>query len=119
MPVFERVRVCAALEVETFNDPNVRELGASEATGAPPLPDSAIDCGLPVASSVMLIDADRTPPAVGVNDGVIEQFAPDATVDPQVLACEKSPVLVPATAILEIFKVALPVFVSRTEEQAT
>ena len=79
-----------------------------------PLPDSAADCGLPVALSVTVRTPERDPVAVGVKSTTIEQEAPAATLDPQVLFCEKSPPLVPRTAILETVTAEVPELVSVT-----
>ena len=59
-------------------------------------------------------DAVRVPVAVGLKVTLIVQFAPAATLVPQVFVCEKSPLFVPAIAMPEPLKVsvALPVFVS-------
>lgn len=66
--------------------------------------------------SVMDTDAERAPVAVGLKVTLIVQFAPAATLAPQVLFCEKSPLFVPAMVMPEPLKVrvALPVFVRVT-----
>ena len=56
----------------------------------------------------------RAPVAVGVKVTLIVQFAPAATLEPQLLVCAKSPRLVPPIAMLLIVKGPLPVFVSVT-----
>jgi hypothetical protein len=58
-----------------------------------------------------VIVARRVPVAVGVNVTLIVQFDPAATIDPQLLVCEKSPAFVPETDILGTFISAFPVFV--------
>src|SRR5229473_2781047 len=78
-------------------------------TGAVPVPVSDTLCGLPEASSAIVTLADRFPVAVGLNLTLMEQFALAATLPPHVLVCEKSPALVPVTAMLEIVNVAVPV----------
>jgi hypothetical protein len=61
-------------------------------------------------------EAVRLPVAVGLKVTLIVQFAPAATLAPQVFVCEKSPLFVPVMAIPEPLKVrvALPVFVKVT-----
>src|SRR5436305_13109813 len=51
----------------------------------PPFPASPMTCGELWALSVILIAAARVQPAEGVNVAVIVQFAPTATLLPQVL----------------------------------
>jgi hypothetical protein len=48
------------------------------------VPDSDIDCGLPLALSVMLSEATRVPVAEGVNKIAIVQLPPAGTEAPQV-----------------------------------
>lgn len=50
----------------------------------------------------------RVPLADGVNFTLIEQLAPPARLEPQVLVCEKSPLFAPVIAMLEIFSCVLP-----------
>ena len=47
-----------------------------------PLPVRLIDCGLPAALSVTVIDPVRVPGAVGVNVTSMVQLAPGFTVPP-------------------------------------
>ena len=75
-----------------------------------PVPVSAIDCGLPTALSVIITLPVRVPTAVGVKVTEIVHLAPAITALPQVLVSLKSPL----AAILEMFRVAVPVFVSVT-----
>jgi hypothetical protein len=56
-----------------------------------PVPVSAIDCGLPLAASVIEMEAARAPPAVGVNVTLIVHIPPPATDAPQVFVSAKSP----------------------------
>src|SRR5271157_3910538 len=91
------------------------ELGAVSAKAAPPIPDSATTCGLPVALSVMLKEPARLPLAVGENDTLMVQLWPTLRVfsrAPQVSVSVKS-LLVPAE-IFVIFNVAVPVLVTVT-----
>jgi hypothetical protein len=80
-----------------------------------PVPLSPIDCGLPVALSVIEIEAVRAPPAVGVKVADTEQFAPAASVAGlagQVFAdMAKSPGLAPASTKPAKLIGLLPVFV--------
>jgi len=83
-------------------------------TSCVPEPERATDCGLPLALSVMLRVAVRAPLATGVNKTAMVQLLPAATEDPQVSTSEKSPGSVPAKAIPETVKVALPVLLKVT-----
>ena len=67
-------------------------------------------CGEPVALSLMLIDADRGPDAVGVKVTEIVQLAPAATLLPHVLVWWKSDALVPVTPTPVMDSAALPEF---------
>ena len=79
-----------------------------------PVPERLTACGLPLALSVMLSEAVRLPEAEGVKVTLIVQLAPAATELPHVLVRAKSPALVPATAMLVMLKVALPVLLRVT-----
>lgn len=92
--------------------PKLRFAALRLATGAEPVPPKATMCGLPVALSLMAIEAKRLPSAAGVNVTSITQFAPAATEDPQVFVWEKSPTLAPVTARLVIAKAALPMLLT-------
>jgi hypothetical protein len=59
-----------------------------------PVPVSDTLCGLPDALSVTVIEPERVPVAVGVKVTLIKQFAPAASVVPQLFACAKSLLLV-------------------------
>jgi hypothetical protein len=83
-------------------------------TGSLPVPVRPTVCGLPAALSVRVTAALPVPVAVGVNVTLMLQFAPAATLVPQLFDWLKSPLLAPVTAMLLIVKVALPVFVSVT-----
>lgn len=90
-----------------------------DATGesAAPVPVSATTCGLLPASSVKVTEALRVPVAVGEKMTATVQFAPAVSVEVlagQLLVCEKSPLFVPVTAMLEIVSAAFPVFVKVT-----
>ena len=71
-----------------------------------PVPVRPSDCGLVLASSDTFREAERDPPAVGVNTTLTEQLAFGASVDPQVEAdWEKSPGLEPAIMMPEMLSV--------------
>jgi hypothetical protein len=91
LPVLVSVTICAALVVFTCWLANVKfdddrlTVGAGTAV---PVPLSVIECGLPVALSVMDTVAVRVPSAVGVNVTLIVQFPLfPATELPHVLVC--------------------------------
>jgi hypothetical protein len=79
-----------------------------------PVPLKLIDWGLPLALSTMLTAALRDPVALGENVTLIEQFAPDETLLPQVFVWAKSPEFVPVRPTLVTLRAALPVFDSVT-----
>jgi hypothetical protein len=76
-----------------------------ENVDAAPTPESAIVCGLPAALSVMVIDPNKLPEALGVKVTLIVQELPAATLVPQLLICAKFPDCV----TLEITSGALPI----------
>lgn len=81
---------------------------------AVPVPVNETNWGVPGALSAMLMEAERPRMACGVKVTVIEQVPSAATEVPHVLVCAKSPTFAPVIKILEIFRVALPVFVRVT-----
>ncbi len=56
-----------------------------------PVPVRVIDCGLPLAASVIEMDAARAPPAVGVNVMLMLHIALAANEAPQLFVSAKSP----------------------------
>jgi hypothetical protein len=116
VPVLVRVTLCAALVVVMSWPAKVRLAGESETTGTTPVPVSGILCGLPEALSVTESEAFRAPVADGLKVTLIVQFAPAATLEPQVLVSVKSPLFAPPMAMPEplMLNVAVPVFVSVT-----
>src|SRR5271165_252682 len=89
-PVFVTVTLCVALGDPEIVAANVRVF--TESVSAPtvwPVPASATECGLPVASSVTTRDAERAPTAPGVIVTLNVQLAEAARVSPQVLVCAK------------------------------
>ena len=77
-----------------------------------PVPERLTVCGLPLALSVMVTEAVRLPLAEGMNVTLIVQLAPAATLAPQLLVCAKSLELAPVSAMLVMFSVVPPLFVS-------
>ena len=87
-------------------------MGASPTPGAVPVPDSGTDCGLPVASSVMVTAADLAPANVGEKVTLMVQLVLTARVAAQVCVTANCTVSVPVIKILAIFRTAVPVLVS-------
>ncbi len=75
-----------------------------------PVPVSATVCGLPTALSVMVTAPVLVPLAVGLKVTLRVQLALAATLEPQVLLWEKSPLAL----MLVMLRVALPVLLSVT-----
>ena len=73
-----------------------------------PVPARLAVWGLPEALSLTESVAVRVPEAVGVKVTSIVQLDPAATLEPQLLLCEKSPLFEPVIAILEIVSAAEP-----------
>ena len=115
VPVLVITTVCDALSVATSVEGNVRLL-ADRVTGAfSPVPLSAIVCGEPFALSVMVTAAIAAPLAVGAKCPWMEQFAPTASIVPQLLANKNSVAFVPVTAMLVNVSAAVPLLVSVTD----
>jgi ABC-type sulfate transport system permease component len=89
-------------EVEEF-------CGASKVKSRP-VPERGTVCGLPTALSVMVRLPVLVPVAVGLKVTLMVQLALAATLEPQVLVWEKSPLGV----MLVMLRVALPVLLSVT-----
>src|SRR5437868_14330879 len=87
---------CGVLLEPTFCDPNVKLLGVTVNCGGleAPVPVSDTFCGLLEAESVRVSVPVRVPPAVGVKVTLTVQLAPAARLLPQLLLCEKSPLVV-------------------------
>ena len=94
-----RVTACAALVVPTFWLLNVSEVG-ERLGSAVPVPERLAVWGLLLASSVTVKVPLRVPVAVGAKVTLIVQFAPAATLLPQLFVCPKSPLLVPVMVML-------------------
>ena len=73
-----------------------------------PVPVNATVSGLVRSESATLSVALRVNLALGAKLMLIVQFAPDASVDPQVLVCKKSPGFVPTSEMDVIVKVPGP-----------
>jgi hypothetical protein len=114
LPALFRLTANGELVVSTGSFPKVRLVGDRLTMGGTPVPMRLTVCGLPLELSVRLTAAARDPLAVGLNVTLIEHLAPAATLDPQPLVCAKSPGLAPVSAMLEMLKAAVPVFVSVT-----
>jgi hypothetical protein len=80
-----------------------------------PVPLSAIDCGEPVASSVMVIDADNGPCTAGTKRALIVQLPPAASEVPQVFEVRKSAGFAPVNAMLEMARGTVLVLVNVTD----
>ncbi len=112
---FDSVAVCDALLLPTVVEANVSVVGLAVTLPVLPgaKPVSVTTCGLFVAESVKLSVADRFPDSVGANATLAVQLAEAASVVPHVLEeILKSPGFVPPSAILLMFKVVVPLFVS-------
>jgi hypothetical protein len=84
LPPLVRVAVRTPLVVLTDWLLNGRLLGDRLTVAEVPVPLRLRDCGLPLALSVKLTEADRLPLAVGSNVTLTVQLAPAATELPQV-----------------------------------
>jgi hypothetical protein len=82
------VTVCAVVYVPAAT---LKVGVAAAGVAAVPVPLSATVCGDPLALSVRVNVPGRVPLAVGANVTEIVQFAPAATLDPQLLVSPKSP----------------------------
>jgi hypothetical protein len=83
----------------------VSEAGERLTTGALPVPVRLTVWVAGLALSVTVTTPVLVPAAVGLKETLRVQLAPAATLEPQVLVWEKSPL----TVMLEMLRVALPV----------
>src|SRR5580692_5654348 len=90
-PVLVSTTVWAALGIPTLSMPKLRLVGERPTAGAVPVPVSETVWALPLALSVIVIAPLRVPVTVGVKVTLIAQFAPAATLVPQVFVWLKSP----------------------------
>lgn len=116
-PVSVTVTVFELLVLPTLTLPKLRLVGETLTVAEPevdeaPVPERGIDCGLFVALSEIVTVPVRVPVAVGVKLTLMVQFAPAATVLPQVPVPPKakSPLIVRLLMVSE----ALPVLVRVT-----
>jgi len=109
LPVLLKVMVCEELATPTGWFPKLRLVGDRLTTGLVPVPERATACGLPEALSVIAIDAVSALATEGVKITPIAQFAPAATLVPQLLLCAKSLGFVPVSPMLLTLRAALPV----------
>lgn len=111
-PLLVSVTICAPLVVPTVWLEKIKLAGAKLTAGpaATPVPVRLTVFGLSVALSEMLRLPLRVPVAVGVKNTLTVQFAPAATLVPQLFVCVKSPLAV----ILEIVSAPLPLLVKVT-----
>jgi hypothetical protein len=81
-PLLATSTICVALVVPTVWLANVNEVGEMEIAPAcvPPVPLKVTFCGLPVALSATFNVAVRVPLALGVNNTLIWQYSPPASV---------------------------------------
>jgi hypothetical protein len=96
--------------VPTFCAGKVKEAGERVTTGAVPVPVRLMVWVAGLALSVMVTAPVLVPAAVGLKVTLRVQLAPAATLEPQVLVWEKSPLAL----MLVIVRLALPVFLSVT-----
>jgi len=111
LPVLLKERVCREPTVSMGKVPKLRLPGERTATGLAPVPERVTVCGLPPALSATFTAAVNDPMAAGVKVTLILHAAPAATLDPQLLVCEKSLGFAPARARLLMLKASLPVLV--------
>src|ERR1700742_2616834 len=114
LPVLARVTVCVGAAVPTVVLANVSVLGVNVAVGEPAVALMLTDCGVPAASSVTEMAAERAPTApVGLKVRLIVQVCPAATAV-QLLVCENCPASVPVMETPLTLRVAPPVLVRVT-----
>ena len=94
----------------TFCAGKVKEAGERLTTGAVPVPVRLMVWVAGLALSLMVTAPVRVPAAVGLKVTLRVQLAPTATLEPQVLVWEKSPL----TVMLVMLRTALPVFLRVT-----
>lgn len=116
LPVLVNVTLCDELVAPTSTLPNARLLADNDTVVAvTPVPVNAMDCGEPVALSVIVMAAVMAPAVVGAKCPWIVQFAPTARLVPQLLENAKADAFVPVTKMLPIVRVPTPVLVNVTD----
>ena len=111
LPELVKVVSWAVLVVPRDWVPKARLLGEKVAVDFAPVPVSVTLCGLTEELYKRVTEAVRVPVAVGWKITLIVQLAPAATLDPQLFVCAKSLGFIPASAMLERLKSALPALV--------
>jgi hypothetical protein len=111
VPLLVTVSVCAVLGTPIGWLPKFRLAAEGVNAEAMPVPLSATVCGLPAASSIILIAAMRLPVIEGAKVTLAIQLAPGVSELPHVLLSTKSAAWGPVTTTLAIFRVALPLLV--------
>ena len=115
LPELLRVNDWLLLALPTIWLAKLKLDGATEATGAAPVPLSATDSGLPAASVVMVTTAFRIPAAAGLKITLTLQLCPGLSDPPQPFCKEKSALLGPVKAALLIVNTALPGLLSEKD----
>jgi len=114
-PLLVSVSVWEVLDVLTNCEAKVNEEGENAPLGEIPEPDRLTACGLPPrASSAIVTIPVRLPVVVGLNATLSKQLAPAARAVPQLLVCEKSPLM----EMPEISSIASPALVSVKDKGA-
>jgi hypothetical protein len=109
-PVFVSVTLWGLLLVPTAWAGKVKEVGERLTAGPVPVPVRLTVWVEGLALSVMVRVPVLVPAVVGLKVTLMVQLAPAATLEPQVLVWEKSPLVL----MLLMLRVALPVFLSVT-----
>src|SRR6185369_1551718 len=85
VPLFPMTRFLGALALPTFWLPKFSAVAGTSMTGTPcPLPVSVMECGLPSALSVKVMDAERAPTADGLKPTLMFENPPGFTVSGRV-----------------------------------
>src|SRR2546427_771098 len=118
VPLLVRVTVCTGLVVLRRWSPKARLVGAQETAGPISMHARDTNCGLSVASSVMVTVAVRALAAVGVNVRLTRQLAPATSVAFFFLMIRRPPrsTLFPYTTLFRsvMLRVAVPLLVRVT-----
>jgi hypothetical protein len=109
-PVFVSVTLCGLLLMPTGSTGKVKEVGERLTAGPVPVPVRLTVWVAGLALSVMVRVPVLVPAVVGLKVTLMAQLAPAATLEPQVLVSEKSPLVL----MLLMLSVALPMFLSVT-----
>jgi hypothetical protein len=114
VPLLETVRIPGVAVEPRFTLPNGRLAGLRWAIAVPPKPERGTFWAILDALSVTETLAVLVLMAVGEKITEITQLAPAATLEPQVLVCEKSAMLLPVMVKLVMSSGAVPVLDSVT-----